>query len=239
MGRRDPAPSWSTHDQAVWHTCDIASAVLAGTADQRPVLASPFPPHLALDERLLAQGDFDLLTFRPVGDGSYVDDRGTFFSTSRGGLALTAGIAATRAAGNRRRRAAAVADSVPRWTLDERGTLWVSTAGFYLQSVSGLFPWPWGSVHSAQLVAPASVNLQGDSQNGPVAWILDSDWAELVFVLWAMAVHPDHPALGHGGWLPPGWRDRASAPVFGTKPPQMPAVSRSGKISDCRCDAPL
>jgi hypothetical protein len=92
---------------------------------------------------------------------------------------------------------------------EDQGLLWVSTAGFYLQTDAGLFPWAWVAVRSIVLTGPGAAHVQGTSQSGEVSWLLQSDWAELVFVLWAMAVHPNHPSLPNGGWLPPGWRERA------------------------------
>ena len=41
--------------------------------------------------------------------------------------------------------------------------------------------------------------------------MIRSDWAELLFVLWALVRHPRHPQLGNGGWQPPGWQDRCRA----------------------------
>lgn len=203
--------TWSQHDTAVWTTCEIASALLANDPDRLPSLAAAFPPHLAGSELLLASGGFALMTHRAIGDGTYVRADGSTVATGRAGVVLTVGAAAARAAGNRRRRAQAQADAVPRWVLDDQGSLWVSTAGFYLETVQGLFPWGWDAIRSCRLVAPGSVHLQGEGDNGPVSWILRSDWAELVFVLWAMARHPNHPDLSGGRWLPPGWVERCRA----------------------------
>ena len=214
MDRRPPGLAWNRHDSAIWHTCDISTSALAGTLNERPLLSSPFPPQIAVDEQLLAQGPFELLTFHAVGNGSYRRDGGTFFATGRGGLAITAGVAAVRAAANRRRRAAAATDAIPSWRLVDQGTLWISTAGFYLETIRGLFPWGWGSVQSAQLCSPASTLVHGTTDGGPVGWIIRSDWAELIFVLWAFCRHPSHPMLRHGAWLPPGWVERCNAAGF-------------------------
>lgn len=219
MHDRDGAISWSHHDTAVWHACDIANALIAGRIHDRPVVATPFRPHLGPrhphpdnQERVLAQGGFELLTHRPVGDGSYVHDGGFFLAAGRGGLGLSAGVLAGRAIGNARRRARAAADTVPRWVPDDAGTVWVSTHGFYLQTPRGLYGWPWAPIVSAQLVGPGALHVQGgESVGGPVSWVLRSDWAELVFVVWAMNVHPGHPQLVDGGWLPPQWWARCQA----------------------------
>jgi hypothetical protein len=86
--------------------------------------------------------------------------------------------------------------------------MWVSTAGFYLQTVNGLFPWAWQHIQSAQLLAPATLHLQGQSDTGSVSWLIVSDWAELAFVLWALQMHPQHPMLTQMTWVPPGWQQR-------------------------------
>jgi hypothetical protein len=124
------------------------------------------------------------------------------------GLALTAGFAVAQAAGNASRRNRAAQDAVPRWLLSDRGLMWVSTAGFYLQTVNGLFPWAWQHIQSAQLLAPATLHLQGQSDTGSVSWLIVSDWAELAFVLWALQMHPQHPMLTQMTWVPPGWQQR-------------------------------
>lgn len=201
---------WTSHDAAVWHTRDILHAVQRGRLDRRPVLPTPFAPAHALDEAVLAQSAFELLTHRAIGDGSYQHSSGAFLATGRGGLAMTAGFFAGQAVMNGRRRRAAAQDSVPRWVVDDVGALWVSSHGFYLQTASGLFPWAWSSVQAAQLVAPRSVHLQGAGPSGPISWIVAADWAELVFVLWASARHPRHPSLARDGWVPPGWHERAA-----------------------------
>lgn len=214
MDRRRPTPAWSRHDSALWHTCDIARSALDGTLAQRPAVSSPFPPQLRPDEQFLASAPFDLLTYHRVGDGSYHHAAGIFYATGRAGLATTIAVATLHAAANRRRRDAARAASAPRWVLDDAGTVWVSTAGFYLHTIRGLFPWGWDSLQSAQPLSPGAVLLHGNSTAGPVAWIIRCDWAELIFVLWALRMHPSHPALHQGAWLPHGWFDRCATAGF-------------------------
>lgn len=218
MDRRQPGPAWSQHDSAIWHTVEIASSALAGTLHERHALASPFPPQIAPDEQLLAQAPFELLIHHAKGNGSYQHDGGMFYATGRGGLVMTAGVAAVRAAANRRRREAAAADAIARWRLADQGTVWVSTDGFYLQTTRGLFLWGWGAIQSAQLCNPASVLVHGAADHGPVSWIIRSDWAELIFVLWAFCRHPNHPTLRHGAWLPSGWVERCRAAGFAPPP---------------------
>ena len=72
-------------------------------------------------------------------------------------------------------------------------------------------------------------------------WAIASDWAELVFVLWALARHPRHPQLINGEWLPPGWLEHAEAfqhpaPVA-TNGRLLPAT-RGGAGSDADWEVP-
>lgn len=201
-------PPYSDHDAAIWHTRAILRHLREGRPHALPQVATAFPPQLGPDERVLAVGRFELLTFRAVGDGSYQHDGGFFFATGLGGLAATAAVAGVRAAGNSRRRGAAAADAVPRWVVDDAGVLFVSTHGFYLDTGRAFLPWAWPHVDTMQLVAPRAVHLQGRSTDGPVSWILQADWAELVFVLWCLVRHPAHPQLTSGQWVPAGWDAR-------------------------------
>ena len=95
--------------------------------------------------------------------------------------------------------------------VDQQGTLWVSTHGFYLHTVNGLFPWPYDAIRSAMLVGPGSVHVQGSGDQGPTSWVLDLVWAELLLLMWARRRHPSHPQALGGAWIPPGWADRALA----------------------------
>ena len=63
---------------------------------------------------------------------------------------------------------------------------------------------------SASMVAPESIHFSGQSSTGPVSYLVSSEWAELIFVLWALVRHPSHPQLIAAGWLPPGWIDHAN-----------------------------
>ncbi len=218
--KRAPQPTWSTHDAAVWHTVDIVQTALASRLDERPTMHAPFPPRHGADERILAQGDFQLYTHTAIGDGSYQHSNSFLFATGGVGLAMTAGFAVAQAAGNASRRNQAAQDAVPRWVLSDQGLLWVSTAGFYLQTVNGLFPWAWPHVQSAQLLAPATLHLQGQSDSGSVSWLIVSEWAELAFVLWALQMHPQHPMLTQMTWVPPGWQQRCLE--AGYTPPKRP-----------------
>src|SRR5690606_32039467 len=79
----------------------------------QPVLTN-FAPQGGPHDVLLCGGPYELLTFRPLGDGSYQHNGGFFFATGGVGLALTAGAMIARGVGNRSRREAAAQAAVPR-----------------------------------------------------------------------------------------------------------------------------
>jgi hypothetical protein len=70
-----------------------------------------------------------------------------------------------------------------------------------------VFSASWWHITSAEMVGAHQVHLHA-ANNAPM--ILDSDWAELVFVAWALQRFPAHHQLTSGTWLPPGWLERAA-----------------------------
>lgn len=207
MGKSN-APQWTDADQAIWYTLDIVSAVAGGRAAAcAPVLTS-FPPTLAAGERVVANGGFGRLAFYAAGDGSYSHST----TVAVGGAPFVVGMLAVSAIGNAARRSAAAAAANPAWRPLDSGMVFVSTAGFYLQTGQGLYPWGWWAITSAEMVGRGQVMVQGQSADGQgVAWIINSPWSELLFTLWALARHRSHPQLLNGGWIPPGWIDHAQA----------------------------
>jgi hypothetical protein len=57
-----------------------------------------------------------------------------------------------------------------------------------------------------------------NGSHGPISWILESHWAELAFVLWAIVRNPQHPQIIDGSWLPQHWAQWAGP---GYPPPQV------------------
>ena len=202
---------WSERDAALWQTCRLTAARAAG----RPVhpaapLPSPVRPQLGDAETLLATGPFTRYVYDAGGDGTYRRSSGFFFATGAVGLAATAAVAAGQAIGTSRRRRQAREAATPRWVRAGTGVLTVSTHGFYLSGPQGLAPWAYDAVGSCTVGRPGLVDLSGRSTEGPVRWLLESDWAELVFAMWALGTYPDSPELLSGAWLPPGWLHRAT-----------------------------
>lgn len=162
-----------------------------------------------LEERVLAHGPFTLLSWTAPGNGEYMHNSSTPIATGRGSIAMMAGFAAARAIGNSARRREAKARAQPRWLQIDQGTVSVSNFGFYLHGPHGLAPWSWSGVRAASLTAPGQLSIDGMSESGPVKWLLNSHWAELVFLLWASVCSPHHPQLTGRTWLPEEWLTKA------------------------------
>ncbi len=175
-------------------------------------MPTAFPPRFAPDERVYTGGRFVLSDYGALGDGSYEHDGGFFFATGTLGLALTAGAMAGRAIGNNARRNQAAQDAQGRWKVIDQGQIFVGTHGFYLvPDTGGLLSWGYGHLTSAQMAGLGTLWMTGSSDRGPITWIIQSGWAELIFTLWARLVHPQHQQYATGAWVPPGWADRIRA----------------------------
>ncbi|GAB2681665.1 hypothetical protein FB554_2902 [Barrientosiimonas humi] len=210
MGRKNAPAALSTHDAAVWHTIDINQRLERGGLAERPPIPTMFRPHLGPGERVLADGGVVLREFCSAGDGSYHHDSSFFFASGAGGLALTGAFAAARAVGNSRRKAAAASAAAQQWRPIASGRIFVSTHGFYLQEPTGMHPWVLSAITGMEVVAPGVSMLSGNSDRGAICWLVESEWAELVFTLWAHQLYPQHPQLTSFAWIPPGWQQRVT-----------------------------
>ncbi|WP_146069486.1 hypothetical protein [Cryobacterium sp. Y11] len=199
--------SWLPADTSLWTTCHIVSDTVQGRTPEHRI-ETLFP--LAGGEIALAAGNLFVDSFYAAGNGSY--ERSSTFVWGAGpfGLALAAGTLAASAAGNASRRNQAAADAQQAWRPLFGGTLFVTSEGFYIQTMQGLYPWTWDSVDLMQVVGFNVVIMQARSTSGPVTWRLTSEWSELVFVLWALRRHPHHPQLRDGSWMPANWLDWAT-----------------------------
>jgi len=227
-----PIRSWTHADQALLYTCYLAADLL-GDRPLRPApVRTPFPPRFAADETYLASGPFSLSIHAAPGDGSYHHDSSFFFATGKAGLAATAGFAAARAVGNSRRRAAAQEQTIARWLPRHTGEITVSDRGMYLRNIQDFFAWDWHSIDSAEVVGFNTVILAAPTTAGTTHWLLQSQYAELVFLLWAKVRYPGHPQLVGDAWLPENWAHWATAqghrpavgvaPAVGTDFPAVP-----------------
>ncbi|MDF8265170.1 hypothetical protein [Luteipulveratus flavus] len=207
-------PDLSNLDAAIWHTVDINAALDQGSLHRRPRLATTFP--LLDGERVLAQGSFTLYDFLAAGDGTYMHNSSFFYARGGLGAALTLGVAASQIAGNSRRKRAAAAAAVPRWTPISSGHLHVTTHRTCFQTAAKFFVWDYGSMTTAQLMASHQMQFTGSTDDGrQVSWIVDSVWAALLFTIWARRCHAQHPQYVSRTWVPQGWYERARASSYG------------------------
>ncbi len=194
-------------DSALWRTTHIVSDLQHSRVPEYRV-DTLFP--LGQNEIAMTSGAVFVDAYRSAGDGSYVHSSGMVFGTGGLGVAMIAGSLIGNAAANSQRRREAEAKAAAAWRPEFSGTIFVTNSGFIVQTTAGLFPWDWPSIDLMQVVDFNRVILQGRSSSGAITWRLASEWAELLFVLWALNRHPQHPQLRDGSWLPPGWIEWAT-----------------------------
>lgn len=213
--RKGGGRQWLPADSALWHTLDIVSTIQQRNIPRQRV-ATVFP--LKENEIALTSGNFNIDSMRAIGDGSYVHNSSFVFGTGLIGAALTVGTLTASAAGNASRRAAAAADAQVTWRPAFQGMLTVTNRGFYLQTPEGLFWWNWESITLLEIQNFSVLVMQGQGDSGPVTWRIWSDWAELIFALWALHVHPNHPQFLAGSWVPPNWVEWAATQGYPVHP---------------------
>lgn len=226
---KPPARTWVAYDDALAFTVAVKDAIENERYEDLPSLPTNFPPE-APGERVLLARSFSLSTYRALGDGSYQAGGVFVGGTGAVGMGLIAGSLIGTAIGRSAAKQRAAANAVPRWVVDEAGMLHVSTHALYFGSSHGLGRWHWDSLTGVNVIAPGQIQVQGNSRTGTVNWIIHSEAAELAFVMWALARHPQHPQLVSGTWLPPGWAAWAAyqRPHAGSQrpirplPPQLP-----------------
>ncbi len=205
---RGPGRSWLPSDTALWHTCRIVSEVMAGRVPEHQI-DTLFP--VGPGTHVLATGNLRVDGVYALGDGSY--QKGGIVAAGTGGLglAMLAGSLAYSANATAKARAQAEADARVQWRPLWDSVVFVSNNGILIQKVDGIFPWLWTDIILMQVAAYNVVIMQGQSSDGAVTWALKSEWSELIFALWALNRHPNHPQLRDGSWLPDGWLPWAAA----------------------------
>jgi len=212
---------WLPADAALWHTCRIASELV-----QRRVPRDRVPTYFPLRHAEVAfvQGPVAVEAFHAIGDGSYSTSSTILAASGRFGLALGVATMAGSAIANASRQAQAAADATPMWRPALHGSVVVTSQGFYLLDHAGKLDWDWASIELMQVVGFSCLVMQGQSANGPVTWRITSDWAELIFVMWAMARHPQHPQLLDGSWIPAHWPEWAAHQGYRPFLPEFPSL---------------
>ncbi|MEV1295208.1 hypothetical protein [Pseudonocardia sp. NPDC049635] len=201
-----PAPRHDARSVALHYTSKIASHLFANRVPPPEIeVRTDFAPMFAPNERIWVQGPYTLEEFSATGDGTYETRHTIVGGTGLLGMTMLAATLGASAAGNKRRRQQAAAAMVPHWHVVDQGTIFVSYLGMYMQSTNGFFTWPWGAIPQGDLPQPEVFAFTGMTPNGSVQLAVNSVWAELVFVAWALARHRRHPRLHDGSWWPDGW----------------------------------
>ncbi|MFE2044713.1 hypothetical protein ACFXAZ_28100 [Streptomyces sp. NPDC059477] len=203
----EQVPAWSWLDEYLWFSCDIIADLAEGRLKQRPLVATV--ARLEPDDRALAVGPAQRLTWRPVGDGSYSHQNVIAF----GSPAFVLGTMAGSALGNSARRRAAAIDAQPRWVLDGSGEITVTARKVYFGHPQCALDLGWGGLDTIDLVAPDVFQTSfHDIVNGRQTTVrLRTPWASLLFVLAAITAFPAHPRLLENGWLPADFERRCAS----------------------------
>lgn len=199
-------PSWTYLDEHLWHTCDILADLVSGRLQRRPRLATY--ARLAPNERVLAVGPAQRLTWRARGNGSYQHTN----VVAVGRPSFVIGSMLGSALGNASRRRAAAAAAQPRWVLDGSGELTVTDQGAYFGHPRAPVSLYWtGVTDSIDLVGPEDFQIAlRTNQGGHCTLRFHTPWASLLFVLAARARFTAHPRLLHRGWLPADFENRCA-----------------------------
>ncbi len=201
----EPVREWTSYDDGLLSTLHVVNNVLRDQGTRLHHLHPPFVTDYAGGERVYTQAPLQVLDWAAPGDGSYQHSSSFFLATGRGGLAMTAAVAAFRSAENSDRRAQAARDAIPRWLPVDQGTAWISNRGLWLQTMRGVFLWPWESMQGMQVLGQGHLQIQGQSSAGPINWQIVSPGAELVFALWVLARRVPHPQWLDRSWIPTNW----------------------------------
>ncbi|MDO5728604.1 MAG: hypothetical protein Q4P71_03140 [Actinomycetaceae bacterium] len=150
------------------------------------------PTFDAVNERMIATGHFQVHQYMPKNE-AYRPVSGLFLATGKIGLMLTAAVMGTQYVVNRRRKARAIEEARVKWRLIGEGVITISTHGFYLEDEKGIYHWSWKGIAQAELTAPGHFMMVTNEQPVPTRWIIATEWAELLLLLWAHHRHPTHP----------------------------------------------
>lgn len=193
---------WSAEDQAMLLTCLIIDDV---THQRVPAIRAQTMFALPAGVAAFVSGPVRVFALRADGDGSYNRSGSFVFGTGKLGMAMMAGSLLGNAVANNRARNRAMADAQVAFRHQFDGSLYVCNTGFIFHNAEGLFSWDFDSVAGMEVIGPNTVIMQGESEHGAVTWRIHCPYAELIFVLWALECHPQHPQLIDGSWLSRDW----------------------------------
>lgn len=202
-GRGAAGSVWGPRDTALGMT----AVAFAEWAQHRSISArvnAPFPLRPPATKAHFV-GPVSLYELRADGDGTYEYNSGIAIGSGVGGAMLFFGSIAASAASKNRAKNRAVADSRLAFRHNFDADVFVTDAGFMLASMNGIVGWHHDAIDSMLMVGPGQVTMQGQSDEGPIVWQLNTPWAELLFAMWAVVRHPENRLLQDGGWFPRGW----------------------------------
>jgi hypothetical protein len=149
------------------------------------------------------------------------------------GMTLGAATLAGSAMGNSSRKSRARAAATEMWRPCDRGHLYLSTHGFYLDNGQEFLPFPYESVLRADLTAPGTFEFTASmAAGGQANFMIQSYWSEMLFVMWACICNRHHPRLANLGWLPRGFIDRLLATGLWETSPAAALASGSWQTSE-------
>lgn len=212
---------WTARDSVLFASCEILVAATTGRLDERPVLAHSFALQFAHDERLLATGSYQLHWWGASGDGTYEKRTTIVGGTGIIGMGLLGATAIGSAVGNANRRSRAAAEAMAQWRPVDGGYLHISNEGFYLQGSAGFRSFSWRHVVEGDLTAETRFAFNAMTTNGTDHFCLTSDWSELVFMLWALAVNRNHPRLVNNTWVNPTFFQKCERYGYPTPRPSL------------------
>jgi hypothetical protein len=213
------AGRWTERDSVLYATCEIVRDVVRGDVEQRPLMVHTFPLTFT-GEKVLASGAYELGVWGAAGDGSY--QHSSFIAGGAGllGISTLAATAVASAAVNQSRRSAAAAAARNGWNFLDHGVVHISTHGVYFQGTGGTRFFGWDSITDGDLAYQTMFRYSATMHDGTIeTFLMTSDWAELVFALWAYARHQNHPRLNDGQWIDPTFFARCQQ--FGYHPPHI------------------
>ena len=193
---------WSAHESALWWTCNFVRD-LTRSGRLPPPVPVTFAMQQAEDEFVYQWGNYHRSWFGAQGRAGYRRSflfAGGFSPLGMGLGALTLGASAVL---NASRKARARQAATPMWRLSDSGTIYISTHGYYIANQYGLLPFAYDGHVSATLVQPGVFQYDMFMADGSQQrFATSTNWAELIFVTWAMKHCPNHPQLQNLGWLP-------------------------------------
>ncbi len=190
--------SWSARDEALFTTYEVHAYIVSGQTP--PAIAQRFRLTGGPDEVLLASGEYER---RWLGKGHVPERKRTGIGT----YVLTLGWAPLAKGATRTVKKLLAGQ---RWRDLDRGEISISTWGYYLRTTGGNFlPFNFTSSVEVEIVDEGVIETLIQFDDGSLGkFQIESNWAELIFLLWADSVAPTHPQYTR---MPDEFRERARA----------------------------